>query len=361
VRATFFVPGATHPIGGARVAFEWANHLTRRGHEIHFFHTELEGRRVTTPDDIGWFDLDPRIRHHTIRPDGSTDRLPNADFLFAYYEGFPRDVGLPLNIVQGYRMMRPDVERATYEAPCPKICVAKWLVDVGRETGVPEHELVYVPNGVDHAQYRILRRIDDRPRQVAMLYHPHPMKGTKLGVEALVEVKRRIPELSVVLFGTGVPPAVPEWMTVARLPELEFLVAKIYNGSSVFLCPSIAEGFGFANVEAMACGCALATFANGGSDDYARHADTALVAAGGDVAALADHVEALLSDDPLRVRIARRGRACAREFDWDVSSRRLEAFLDRYAADPDRYLRAPDNGGVRTPGSILFGGERTGT
>jgi hypothetical protein len=55
---------------------------------------------------------------------------------------------------------------------------------------------------------------------------------------------------------------------------------------------------------------------------------------------MADHVVTLLRDDARRIRLAESGRELVRRFDWDTSSRALEAFLHAYGADPDRY-RAP--------------------
>ena len=105
----------------------------------------------------------------------------------------------------------------------------------------------------------------------------------------------------------------------------------------MFLNSSAREGFGLPCIEAMACGCALVSTDNGGSRDYAFHDETALVAARGDVEALADHIELLLVDDARRLRLARSGLEFIQRYDWDASARRLESFLGDYGADPKRY------------------------
>ena len=120
-------------------------------------------------------------------------------------------------------------------------------------------------------------------------------------------------------------------------PPQEALVDHVYNGSRVFICSSVQEGFGLCSVEAMACGAALVTSATHGSDDFAVHGQTALVSAPNDVAAMADNVEMLLRDEPRRVALARRGVAQAAKFDWDESARMLEAYLDEYRRDPSRF------------------------
>src|SRR6185295_14141998 len=101
-----------------------------------------------------------------------------------------------------------------------------------------------------------------------------------------------------------------------------------YNRSRIFLCSSRVEGFGLPSIEAMACGAALVTTSNGGSDDYAIHGETALVCEPDDITGMADHIARLLRDDELRIRLARQGAEYVRRtFDWDVSAEKLETFL----------------------------------
>ena len=127
------------------------------------------------------------------------------------------------------------------------------------------------------------------------------------------------------------------WMTVVTDPPQEFIVNEIYNRSRIYVRKPLG-GLRGANVEAMACGAALVTTSNGGSDEYAIHEETALVCEPDDTAALADNVERLLQDDELRIRIAKQGMQYVREtFDWDRSAEQLVTFLDEYAAKSGRY------------------------
>jgi glycosyltransferase involved in cell wall biosynthesis len=78
---------------------------------------------------------------------------------------------------------------------------------------------------------------------------------------------------------------------------------------------------------------------NGGSEDFAFHAETALVSPPRDVDALVRNIVELLTDDVLRVRLAEAGNEYVRRFDWDESAAVLEGFLHRYRADPERYRK----------------------
>lgn len=340
MRITFWVSTGPKPVGGVKAIFEFANGLQRLGHSVNLVHFEFARHSVDAATDIQWFDIHEGVNQLVVR-EGDGQPLPDADFIFPYHELFPAEVGLPVNLVQGYRIMPAAMERALYLSPCPKICVAKWLLAVGRDLGVPENQLVYVPYGIDHSTFRLVDSLEGRELCVAMLYHAHAMKGTSYGLEALMLAKERVPELSAVLFGTPEPPpGLPPWITTLRAPDAPTLVSEVYNRSRVFVCSSIVEGFGFTSVEAMAGGCALATSANGGSDDFAIHGESALVSDPTDVETMADHIVALLTDDDLRLRLARRGLDLVRGFDWDRSSEMLASFLERYGHEPDRYRQA---------------------
>jgi L-malate glycosyltransferase len=357
---TFLAPGAKHPIGGAIAIYEFANGMSRRGHDVQLVHIDFIGNsrekvwvipdRVETLDDLGWFTFEAGIEHHF--PSSFDERdLPDADFTSfcdAGVQRIPARSGLPLIFVQGYGMLRQEWEHQLYRAPCPKICIAKWLVNPGRRLGVADDQLVHVPHGLHHDKYRVTTPVEDRPRQVSMLYNPHPRKASNLGLDALVEVKRRIPDVRVVVFG-GVDSIhnIPDGFSYLTSPAQDVIVNDIYNQSSVFINSSLLEGLGVACVEAMACGCALVTTANGGSDDYAFHHETALVSDPEDVSSMTDHVESLLLDDELRTRLALRGRDYVQRFDWDRSADVLEDFLQRYESEPDRYRQSAGEIGSR--------------
>src|SRR5918995_3284355 len=145
VLITFLVPGAKHPIGGAIAMYEFANGMSRRGHEVQVVHIDFIGNsreqvyrfpdRVETLDDIDGFTFEERIEHHFPRSFDETE-LPDADFVFFIDDRVPTRSGLPVILVQGYGLLTQEFEHQLYRAPCPKVCVAKWLVDVGKQLGV---------------------------------------------------------------------------------------------------------------------------------------------------------------------------------------------------------------------------------
>jgi glycosyltransferase involved in cell wall biosynthesis len=337
---TFTYPSSPDRTGGVIVLYELANACARRGHEVHFVHGPLTPYRVRSLDELPPFRFHERVEHHLV--DRLDDPgLPAGDVVF----GGPalRRLGLPVGLVQGYRMLSEDVERDVFRSPIPKVCVATWLVDVCLRHGAPAGQLWYVPLGIDHHTFRFRTPQDDRRYDVAMLSHPHYEKGFAVGVDALVELQRRRPELRAQVFGID-PPSLKlaEWVRFWQAPDHATLANRIYNDSRLFLQPSYHEGFGYTAVEAMACGCALVTTDNGGSHDYAVDDETALVVPPGDPMALAVAAERLLRDGAARTRLADAGSEIVRSrFDWDNTAAVLEPYLEAYVADPERYQRPP--------------------
>jgi glycosyltransferase involved in cell wall biosynthesis len=361
---TFPVLTMTRPMGGAIPPYEMANAMRRRGHSVHVIHVGLNDQIISLAD-VPWIDFEDGIEHvfpgAYPGPDGNLPEkpreiamtagenrlaglaglLPEADFIAAYDDQLPSKHGLPFVFVQGYRPRAHALEDLVFRFPCPKVCVSKWLYDIGTVKGVPDEELVHVSNGLRHEKYRLVSPIETRSMVVSTAYHDHPQKGAEDSLAVLTEVRRHVPEIEAIIL-SQVPPRheTAPWMTVVTDPPQEFIVNEIYNRSRIFLCASHYEGFGFPSVEAMACGAALVTTANGGSADYAFHRATALVCDRGDVAGLASNVLRLLRDDKRRIRIARHGMEYVRtHLDWDASARKLEGCLTEYAANPDRYAR----------------------
>ncbi len=342
---TFLVPTTKRPIGGVMALFEFANALCRRGHQVNIVHLRTIKGHIDNVADIDWVQLDPRLRHHLIDT-VTAGTLPEADFVeltgLVYFTDSdllrsitsdPRSpVGRPFVFVQGWGLFPEAVELRALAVAGPKLCVARWLLDVASAHGVPQAELAHVPYGLRHEKYRTLTPIDSRPMQVSMLYSVHGLKGSADGIAALSEVQSRVPGTRVVLFGNQDPiHAMPADFVYLRNPPQQVLVDSVYNRSRVFLAPSVAEGFGCCPVEAMACGAALVTTSNGGSDDYAVADENALVCEPRDVTAMAANVERLLLDDDLCTTLARRGSESVARFDWDRSGAILEEVLHRYA------------------------------
>jgi glycosyltransferase involved in cell wall biosynthesis len=107
------------------------------------------------------------------------------------------------------------------------------------------------------------------------------------------------------------------------VPDAE--LPALYAGATLFLYPSLREGFGLPVLEAMAAGTAVVT-SSGSSlpevgGDAVRYVDPY------DVASIRAGIEELLKDDALRARLAAAGRERARSFTWERTARETLALL----------------------------------
>jgi glycosyltransferase involved in cell wall biosynthesis len=337
VIVSFVFPSSHHRTGGVIMLYEFANALARRGNEVHFIHGPAWPQRVERIDQIP-FRFDDRVHHHIV-DDLHDPSLPIADVVFG---GQALHLGHPSVIVQGFRLLGPHADALSYRSPSPKVCVASWLVDVGLLYGVPARQLVHVPLGLDHELFAVRVPQDERTIDVAMLYHPSREKGWDVGRQVLEQLVARRPELRAVVISLADPPRqpLPDGVQLLALDQ-QRLADDVYNQARVFVQASHHEGFGLTALESMACGAALVTTDCGGSRDYAFADETAIVVPAGNATVLADGVEALLDDDARRLALAAAGARSTQKFDWARSGELLEAFIVRYAADPESYQCEP--------------------
>lgn len=207
----------------------------------------------------------------------------------------------------------------TYHMALNKLVIASWLQDMLRFNYAEYSELV--PNGFDFSYFLLNTPIEARKQPiVSMLWHDMALKDCKTGWAALQIVKRKVPELTVKMFGTPErPDYLPQWVEYSRCPSRDNHNG-IYNSSKVFMATSRSEGWGLTVGEAMICGAAVACTDCGGFKEMAIDGKTALVSPIGDAEALAGNVIRLLNDDTLRLSLAANALENISNFTWERSS-----------------------------------------
>jgi glycosyltransferase involved in cell wall biosynthesis len=99
------------------------------------------------------------------------------------------------------------------------------------------------------------------------------------------------------------------------------VLAALYRLASVFVFPSLYEGFGLPPLEAMAAGAPVITSNVSSLPEVVG--DAALLIDPMDAGAIADALTRVFDDDALRATLIARGCARVRQFSWDRSARRL--------------------------------------
>ncbi len=339
-------------VGGMKIVFEYANRLTERGYDVGIIfdvHVGMSETRKYIPRSLKnilyplfvmyyprWFKLDPRVRKICARTGINNNEVPDGDIIIATNVETAEPVaklshskGKKLYFIQDFENWSKEWPenkvKKTYHLGLTNIVIANWLEKIVEKDGA---SCTLIPNGIDFNIFNIDIPISERSRHiVSMLYHAQPHKGAKYGVRALFKLKEKYPDLKAYLFGVPSRPVnLPDWFIyVQNATPLQ--LRKIYNKSLIYLCPSIAEGFGLTGAEAMACGAAYVSSDYGGVHEYAEDGRNVLLSAPRDVDGLVNNVSYLFDHPEERIRMAETGYQDIHQFDWEKTLDKFEKVL----------------------------------
>lgn len=201
-----------------------------------------------------------------------------------------------------------------------------------QEFGLPPERIRVIPNGVDHARFRVLpaperdsarTRLSLPPRFVLFVGSIEPRKNLARLLEAFAMLPAALrAECPLVLAGFS------GWRNTAIMDTLQRLgdhvrylgfvtdddLAALYNLATVFVYPSVYEGFGLPPLEAMACGCpvlvARAASLPEVCGDAARYADPL------SAEDLGNSLRTMLEQADIRQTLRTLGPQHARHFTW---------------------------------------------
>lgn len=341
---------STHPVGGYKIVFEYANRLVNDDFDVSIlFLNELALKRFHVPQKIKnifenyrtlkepkWFDLDSRVKKISSTQKHFEVKLQDIDIAIATaVETVPITNRLFNNsrkfyFIQGLENWNLTTNELykTYNMGLTNIVISKWLKRI-----VDEHSdkaAVYIKNPINTDQYRLITPVTQRSSLViGMLNHKSVFKGSKDGFKALTLVRKKFPELKAIVFGTVQPPHnLPEWIEYHHNASTADTIS-IYNKISIFVNPSIKEGFGLTGLEAMACGAALVSTDYAGVREYAQNNRNALLSSVKDPYALAKNIETLIIDKKKREKLALQGHRDAKDFSWEVAYRKFKQTILR--------------------------------
>jgi glycosyltransferase involved in cell wall biosynthesis len=179
-------------------------------------------------------------------------------------------------------------------------------------------------------------------RFVLAPYNLEPRKNLGTLLDAFHAVRRRMPDVTLVLFGKAAWNTEREAAYDARIAALGLTsvvtrlgvvgdaeLAALYRAADVFAFPALYEGFGLPLLEAMACGgCVLARDASAMAEVVG---DAGLLVETSDRDALAAGLGRLLGDDAARARLRVAARARAATFTAARMARETAAVYRRAA------------------------------
>jgi len=105
----------------------------------------------------------------------------------------------------------------------------------------------------------------------------------------------------------------------------------LYSLASVFVYPSLYEGFGYPPLEAMACGVPVITSNTSSLPEVVG--DAGLMVNPRDDGELAEKIQYVLEDASARAALSRRGIEQARRFRWESTADQTLAILESAVSD----------------------------
>ena len=341
--------------GGDRVVAIYAEYLRRRGHDViltalkpapvafkhQAAHFLRKGRLQTNAYSATHYDhLNIPVRLSKdpyVIDDGD---LEDADVLLATFwrtaewatEISPAK-GAKAYFVQNYESAFPYSDPArvdeTYRAPLKKIVISNWLDDLMR-TKFGETPVARIANSVDTKQFTAPpRRKNDIPC-VGLLYGDSPIKGVDVTVRAIDQIRRSIPNLNVVAFGST---AAGDGAPLPRGCEYHFEPAQdkirdIYAKCDVWMCGSRVEGFHLPPMEAMACRCPVVSTSVGGPADVIENGRQGYLVPVEDAGQLAEKTLSILqASNEAWLKMSDAAYATATRYSWDDAGALFEAAL----------------------------------
>lgn len=349
---TFLLPGRAHrPVGGYKVICEYANRFAADGYAVNLVYPSyiksmenivlrflkyplrliawiVQGYSVKK-----WFNLREEVCEKVV-PNLSFTFLPPSDIYIAtaietvsYLQKYPVSQDRKVYFIQGYETWNypKSYVNSTYGYGFKNIVISRWLQNVVKST---DNDSCLINNGFDFSYFSLTNNIEDRDsKQIAMLYHENPVKGTKYGLNALSIVHDTFPDIKVTLFGVFKNPGnLPEWINYVRLPD-RAQHNQIYNTASIFLAPSVEEGWGLTVGEAMICGAAVVCTDAECFSEMVQNEITGLVAPVKNSEAIAACVIRLIGDKELRVSLAKRGKEHISKFTWENSYLKFKNYI----------------------------------
>ena len=210
-----------------------------------------------------------------------------------------------------------------------------------RSLGASVNRLTVIPNGVDTKRFSPIERAP-QPERVIFVGRLVFNKGPQFLLEAAPRVLASFPETRFSFVGDG--PMRDDLETRARELAIDHAVDFLGHRedveehlatSTVFVRPSLLEGFSLTILEAMSCGLPVIATPAGGTAEVLEDGTNGYLVQPRDVSALAETIVRVLVDPRGAVAMGRAGRLVATRYDWDSTARQMattfEGAAERFA------------------------------
>jgi glycosyltransferase involved in cell wall biosynthesis len=217
---------------------------------------------------------------------------------------------------------------------------------------LPAEMITPVHLGVDHDVFKIYereglefcRREFGLPENFILFVGTRePRKNLDRLVEAYAELPQQLrSEFGLVLVGPqgwGAGDRLVREKLGDRITILNYLethkLAQVYNLASVFVYPSLYEGFGLPPLEGMACGCPVIASRAASLPEVCG--DAAYYVDPEDVQSIAGGIQKMLTDDRVRQDLVKKGLERSKGFSWERTAQEtLRVFSEALSDTPGK-------------------------
>lgn len=209
------------------------------------------------------------------------------------------------------------------------------------KVGIDPTRITVIPPGTDFDRFRPDTSVAREP-VVLHVGRLKKYKSTDHLLQAAAKLKARGVKFTTVIVGDG-----------DDKPRLEALAAKLeladsvrftgfipeaekvnwYRRAAVLVENSVKEGWGLIVMEANACGTPVVVARSPGLVDSSRDGVNGLMYDYGDVPALAEKLERLLTDEALRARLGQQAIEWAKQWTWDGAADAMERAIEETLND----------------------------
>ncbi|MFA4845924.1 MAG: glycosyltransferase family 4 protein [Patescibacteria group bacterium] len=353
MRITFALP-EINLSGGVKIALEYAHWLQSRGHDVTCVYPRPRRSRALK------YVADLFMRRQSLRVDEESSHLwgkklkivqgrehstlrvtdfPEADVVISTWwetaewtSTLPENKGAKAYFVQDHEVfpgLPLDRVQATYRSRSTKIVVSVWLARI--MSSLYEQTSVIVENGVDLGRF-FPRPNARRAHQIGVVWSAAERKNSAMAIEAMKLVRQKIPTLRATIFGGERRPRELErlgWIDYHVCPQQE-LIPELYSRCSVWLFPSLSEGFGLPLLEALASGTPVVATKAGAAPELIDSSNGRLV----EYCAqnMADAAVDILTLSAFGWRaMSENARKTGEQHDWTSAAREFEAALTAIA------------------------------
>lgn len=364
MKITFLAPPDSLS-GGLKVIAIYAHQLLRRGHDVHIVsaarpqpglrelmsalrHGRLQQRLALARPQQGHLSCCgvPMTTLEVARPICAAD-VPDGDIVVATWwetaawaDGLPATKGARIHLIQGYETWADPSREAEVKAalrlPNTKVAISDALgEELIRELGALN--LSVIPNGIDLQQFTAEPRRRNQPPRIGFVYSRAAMKGADRYRRIIEKVRESIPALEVLAFGAedeDVAHPLPDGTQYVLRPD-QSAIGELYRQCDLWLFATRVDSFGLPMLEAMACRTpvvgvpvgAAAELLSGGAGRLVTPPDEAALAPMMAAAA----IDLLRGPEDAWARMAARAQSRAAQYDWRISTDRLETIMSELA------------------------------